>query len=359
MYAVNRDIKISNTKGVLIFFVVLGHLIEIYKHEYYGLFVFIYAFHMPLFILISGYLAKRMKISKIINLVMLYLIFQTFYNWVLYMTGDYPLQFTYGTPHFHLWYIVSLGFWYGLTLLIVKLHFNDSVKWILFIVLFAISFLSRWFTNDIEQFVQIYYENFSSYTLSFQRTISFMPFFFLGYVLNKQSFTFIYQMIKNRLLLFVTISLTMFITFYYSETAFGIESVFRGSFGIHRYLEEGEGFSVYVTKMTIHYLLAFLLSFLLLNFISNKENLFTKWGDHSLTIFLFHPISVFIIRQTDYMEHWSPDTKIAAFLFLSIVITALLGSSIFVKMTKYICNPYYTVVSATRFMRSNLRNHVN
>src|SRR5699024_5801088 len=108
-----KDLKISNAKGLLIFLVVLVHLMEIYKDDYKETFVFIYGFHMPLFIMISGYLAKRMRLSKIVNMILLYFVFQTFFNWVLYLTGDYEhLQFTYGEPHFHLWYIISLGVWY-------------------------------------------------------------------------------------------------------------------------------------------------------------------------------------------------------------------------------------------------------
>ncbi|MFP3877521.1 acyltransferase family protein, partial [Bacillus paralicheniformis] len=63
---IEKDLKISNIKGLLIFLVVFGHLIELYKGNYYQIFVLIYAFHMPLFIFISGFLAKRATVSKII-----------------------------------------------------------------------------------------------------------------------------------------------------------------------------------------------------------------------------------------------------------------------------------------------------
>lgn len=354
---IGKDIKISNAKGILIFLVVFGHFIEIYKREYYELFVFIYAFHMPLFIFISGYLAKRMRLSKIMNLILLYLIFQTFFNWVLYMTGDYPLQFTYGTPHFHLWYIVSLGFWYGITLIIVKLPFNNIGKWSLFIIILSISFISRWYTNDIVELVQHYHENFTSYTLSFQRTLSFMPFFFLGFFMSKQWLTRIYDSVKNKLVLLIAFSFTMFLTFYYVENSYGIESVFRGSFGTHRFLEDGDGFSIYLFKIFAHYLLAGLLCSLIMNLITNKQNIFTKWGDHSLTIFLFHPIFIFILRQTEYLNDWSPSTKLAIFLFISILVTAVLGSSTFVKLTIYICNPYNTFASIINVSRNYIIKH--
>lgn len=339
-----KDIKISNVKGILIFLVVFGHFIEIYKSEYYELFVFIYSFHMPLFILISGYLAKRMRVGKIMNLILLYLIFQTFFNLVLYLTGDYDsLQFTYGTPHYHLWYIVSLGFWYGITLIIDKLKLNTVGKWVIFITIFATSYLSRWYTDAIVDIVRGYYDNFSSYTLSYQRTLSFMPFFFLGYFLNKKWLTLFYNSIKNRLITLVLLIITMLITFLYVESSYGIESVFRGSFGIRWYLDDGDGFSIYLLKVTIHYMLAFGVCYLLFNLISSEENIFTRWGDRSLSIFLFHPVFIFIIRQTTFMNDWSPDTKIVAFLLMAIIITVILGSQYFSRTTKYICNPYNTI----------------
>lgn len=344
--SIEKDLKVSNLKGVLIFLVVFGHLIEIYKKEYYELFVFIYAFHMPLFIFISGYLAKRMRINKVINLILLYLIFQTFFNWLLFMTGDYTnLQFTYGKPHFHLWYIVSLGFWYGVTWIITKLNLNTIGKWTGLILIFIISFLSRWYTNDVVDFVRVYYDNFTSYTLSYQRTLSFMPFFFLGYFMSRQWLTLIYNTLKNKLISITLLTFAMFITFLYVQESYGMESIFRGSFGIDQYLEDGDDFSIYIFKIAVHYILAFWLCYLLFNLISNKENALTKWGDNSLPIFLFHPVFVFLIRQTDFMDEWSPDTKLAAFLLTTVVVTMILGSNFFVRATKYICNPYHFIKS--------------
>lgn len=341
---ISKDVKISNLKGILIFLVFFGHLIEIYKDDYYELFVFIYAFHMPLFIFISGYLAKRMRVSKIVNFILLYLIFQTFFNWVLYLTGDYSnLQFTYGKPHFHLWYIVSMGFWYGITFLITKLNLNTVGKWITFIIIFVISLMSRWYTDDIVDFIQIYYGNFTSYTLSYQRTLSFMPFFFLGYFTNKQWLSSMYNSLSHRLITVILLIITMLFTFLYIQNVDGFESIFRGSHGIHKFLEDNDGFLMYLLKMFIAYILSFWVCYLIINLVPNKTSIFTKWGDNSLTIFLFHPIIVFVIRSTEYMTEWKPDTKLVAFLFLTIIFTIILGSNFFERVTRYMCKPYYFI----------------
>lgn len=344
MTAVSKDAKVSNLKGILIFLVVFGHLIEIYKDDYYELFVFVYAFHMPLFIFISGYLAKRMRISKIINFILLYLVFQTFFNWVLHLTGDYPnLQFTYGEPHFHLWYIVSMGFWYGITLIISKLHLNTAGKWITFIIIAGVGFMSRWYADDIVDFVQEYYGNFSSYTLSYQRTLSFMPFFFLGYFMNKQWLSSIYNSLNHKLNTVILLIITMAFVFWGIQSADGFESIFRGSHGIHKFLDDNDGFFKYFSKIFLSYGLSFWLCYLILNLIPIKTSIFTKWGDNSLTIFLFHPIFVFVIRSTEYMTKWNPDTKLVTFLFVTIMVTIILGSNFFVRATKYMCNPYHFI----------------
>jgi fucose 4-O-acetylase-like acetyltransferase len=54
----------DNAKFILIFFVVLGHLISPYSYDNQllsAIYKWIYTFHMPAFILISGYFAKSIK----------------------------------------------------------------------------------------------------------------------------------------------------------------------------------------------------------------------------------------------------------------------------------------------------------
>ena len=55
----NRDYLFDNAKGLMIFAVVLGHVLE---YDLTGiaraLYIVIYSVHMPLFVLISGYFAQ-------------------------------------------------------------------------------------------------------------------------------------------------------------------------------------------------------------------------------------------------------------------------------------------------------------
>ena len=58
----NNNYFIDNLKVILIFLVVFGHLIERYidtNSTLLGVYMFIYTFHMPLFIFVSGFLSKK------------------------------------------------------------------------------------------------------------------------------------------------------------------------------------------------------------------------------------------------------------------------------------------------------------
>ena len=61
-----REYKFDNLKILLILLVVLGHIIEPF-YKLNTLYLIIYAFHMPVFVYISGYFAKGNKIIKCIN----------------------------------------------------------------------------------------------------------------------------------------------------------------------------------------------------------------------------------------------------------------------------------------------------
>ncbi|MEN0648984.1 acyltransferase family protein [Caldifermentibacillus hisashii] len=83
-----RDYYFDNGKFLLIFFVVFGHLIRSFIENNEILYAFyktIYSFHMPAFILVSGYFAKgyfeKGYFTKLVKkLLVPYLIFQIIYS---------------------------------------------------------------------------------------------------------------------------------------------------------------------------------------------------------------------------------------------------------------------------------------
>jgi len=339
-----KDIKLSNLKGLLIVLVVFGHLLELTMDSYYQLFTVIYIFHMPLFIFISGYLAKRVRISKIINLILLYIIFESFFDFFLYLIGEHQyIQFHYGTPQFHLWYIVSLVFWYVLAWFILKLKLSNTSKWLILISIILIGFLSRWFyTHGIAEFARSYYELFDSYKLSYQRTLSFAPFFFAGFFMSKVTLQKIYSFLQSKSILITLLLISMIGAMLYIQNDPNLLSIYRGSYGADWFMDNVNDFSEYVIKMSVYYLLALILCLLVMNMTSKENSILTKWGDFSLTIFLFHPMFVYLLRNMEFMSPWAGDVQLVFFILLTLFICSILGSNWFVRLTKPICNPYQT-----------------
>jgi len=127
-------------KGFAIFMVVFGHLLQTYYVNFDQLFLFklIYSFHMPFFILISGYLANMSlqktgcSFEKCITKKFIYLIipFVSWYIIGLILQGNFVFLDLFYSLSFLLTHVDS-GLWYLyiLFVLYVLLYFADKLKY--------------------------------------------------------------------------------------------------------------------------------------------------------------------------------------------------------------------------------------
>ena len=104
---------IDNIKGLLIFLVVLGHFIydfAIYNVACSNIAKFIYLFHMPVFVFVSGFLWKdKINYSKIKKFIVFYLIGNTLYMLFAYMFYNKELNLI--EPYYSFWYLLALIIW--------------------------------------------------------------------------------------------------------------------------------------------------------------------------------------------------------------------------------------------------------
>ena len=155
-----RDYFFDNAKGILIFLVVFGHLLSPYKHDYEFvkiIYDFIYVFHMPFFILISGFFVKN-NLKKEIQFLLVYFIINVF------LAIIFKGKLIFFTPQFAMWYLLALFFWKQL------LKFFKNFKYSLLIAILIGIMVG--FSRNLGSF------------LTLQRTFVFFPFFLLGYQLN-------------------------------------------------------------------------------------------------------------------------------------------------------------------------------
>ncbi len=114
----SRDPYFDNARAVLIVLVVIGHVIEMSSSgAARGLYTWIYAFHMPAFILVSGYLARNFTASAkqcgrlLASVLVPYLIFDVLHSLVGAAVNGKAPQFSLGIPAFTLWFLFALVAW--------------------------------------------------------------------------------------------------------------------------------------------------------------------------------------------------------------------------------------------------------
>lgn len=196
-----REERIDSVKYWLIVLVITGHVFEYFKiiPECEVLWNWIYIFHMPLFIFISGYFSrkkdKKELQASIWKLLEPLIIFQTLIRLTQFIFKGSISLGSILTPWWVLWYLLSLIYWRLMIQIIPEKH----TKLILFAT-FVFSILAGFLP-------------FNRF-LSIQRTLSFMPFFFFGYYMKGKN---LYLPDKYKLFSFLFLVLMIAVPLYFPQ----------------------------------------------------------------------------------------------------------------------------------------------
>lgn len=163
----------DNVKFFLILFVVIGHFIDSLTGSgavYNGIYIFIYSFHMPMFLFVSGLFTKYddrhgLRIDKIVFYFLLGYLFKALIHLVLYLAGTEP-TWSWLRTNIAPWYLFVLGGYLLLTYCIKKIN-----PYAVFAVSIIVSLIAGYF-DFIDDFLTI------------SKFIVFFPFFYLGYCLK-------------------------------------------------------------------------------------------------------------------------------------------------------------------------------
>jgi fucose 4-O-acetylase-like acetyltransferase len=171
----SRDPFFDNAKLVLVTLVVVGHTWTLLPDapEANPAYHFLYSFHMPAFVLITGYLSRsfvldRRNLLRLAQTVVLpYLVFETllaaFRTWV---GGEQLGSLLYLDPHWPMWYLAALLMWRLVTPLLRR--FRQPL-----VPAVAVSLAGGLLTTDV---------------LALPRATALLPFFVLGLVLRREDF---------------------------------------------------------------------------------------------------------------------------------------------------------------------------
>jgi fucose 4-O-acetylase-like acetyltransferase len=169
-----RDPFFDNAKYLAILLVVIGHSLAHRTHTTAGsgLYLFIYLFHMPLFIVITGYFSRNWTFSggkarKLITTVGVpYVIFDTAYSLAGSLGSGKP-EVALLEPAFLTWFLCALFFWR------LSTPVWQQIRWPLAVAL-AFSLLS--YMTDLGDLLDLH------------RIIGLLPFYVLGLLLRPEHF---------------------------------------------------------------------------------------------------------------------------------------------------------------------------
>lgn len=297
-----RDYRIDTIKGIMIFLVVLGHCIgqistisiETTWIKYFIRFIF--SFHMPVFVFISGYFSSTENRKTAISR---YLIPYVLINALFGLSSSIiNSQFSFSSadpfsPQWTFWYLLSLFFW--------KVFLSSVLEWkkpLLMMILLGL--ITGIFSAD--------------YYLSLSRTVAFFPYFIAGYLVRKNDWQNKWKNHinkKNAILIFAIIELI--VAFLAFRNVNGLTYQLCRSY---RTMNQSVPMGMLLRLFTYIAGAAGILFFF--SVISNKKNCLSDIGRYSLTVYLAHSFCIKFAAK--FIQVGSP----ALVFLISIIISAII-----------------------------------
>ncbi|WP_186575903.1 acyltransferase family protein [Aquibacillus kalidii] len=279
-----REAFFDNAKLFLIFLVVFGHVIQPVTGQYYiseVLYKWIYLFHMPAFIFVSGFFARGSastgylrKLAK--KLLGPYLFFQLLYTGYYYLIGKPEWESSLYDPQWALWFLVSLFSWHLLLIGFKKMP-----------PLFGIIL-------SVELGIIIGYVDMIDHTFSLSRTFVFFPFFLIGYWCTKKNIAQLKQKFIRLASIFILLTSFIFLLFMPDLSISWL-------LGSHSYQSMGAAELGGLIRFAI-YLISILMIVSVLAWIPEKQYSFTNLGQKTIYVYLLHGLFIQYFRVHDLIE---------------------------------------------------------
>lgn len=318
----------DNLKFLLIIFVVIGHYTQQFRADNETLqriYVFIYSFHMPAFIFVTGLFSKRAVNEKDIKKTLPYLTCFFATTLILFITkallGWAPV-FELFSPSGISWYLMSMFFMFLITMLI-----KDYKPQYIFVLSLIIGVMCGFCKTNNPDF------------FTWMRTLTLYPFFCLGYISDREKIEKATNKISIKITAVIFFIAIYLLIYFYPKQA---NKISRLNTARHTYSELGR-FAPYGWELRLlTYAISFAAIFLLISLIPRKKiKGFTSLGERTLGIYMFHYvivyIAVYVLKIQSIFKSVFPNSW--AYLIIPVAI-----------LTAYFCgNPLFNQVSQKLF----------
>lgn len=265
----------DNVKAILIFLVVLGHfLLTMQKKSVTveAVYWWIYSFHMPAFVFVSGYFAKSFvkkngDRSRLLGFLVLYVVF-TMLLWLTNMINSkefrFPSLFSTGSAQ---WYMLAMFVWYLLLLFVSGYSGKLSIMAALLVGLLV----------GLDENAGVF--------LSMSRILVFFPFFLMGYYFQEE---WVEKLLKKfRIMGAVILSVVFVALMHYRKP---LTPLLRCVYGSKSYDALGMTSTEGLFYRGLWYLVAICMTAAFLSVISSKRRFYTYIGAYTLPIYIIHRI---------------------------------------------------------------------
>lgn len=323
----SRVAKWDNVKAFLMILVVLGHGIAAYIDQsglLSNVYLWLTVFHMPLFMFMTGLFSKsfvnapRFNYNKIISYILVFFFIKITIHLTLLVVrgkGSFSLLSEKGTP----WYIFVTAVFMSLTYVIKRFNHKKVL-----VVSVALA-LGVGYINEIGD------------VLTLSKMFTFYPFFFSGYMLDREKllgFTNkkVVRAVSGAVILLYTLGI-----FTVGDKIFSLRYVFSGN---NPYIEFGADWYPFGAVLRLGcYIFSSVIGFAVISIIPNKRiPLLTNIGAKTLTVYSLHRQVLYILEYTVLVPIVAvlPDYYLGLVMFVGSLLISLLLS---LKPFDYILYP--------------------
>lgn len=293
-----RNCQLCNLKAILLFCVVLGHALErdiAYDATVAALYRFLYLFHMPLFVFVSGMGMKRGQAGfrQVCQTGKQYLGAQGLVLLVCAIARPNLLSTYLLRPFWHLWYLLSLASWQllacGMNLVLERTGRGNISRFAFLFLSVAAGLLAGNFPMVGRDF-------------SLSRTLVFFPFYLVGALWGQK----IIDWVSRAYWLFPLV-LLMAATGYFYTTKLPVS-----------FLYQAEGYSTFgldglsgIQARLLCYLAAMACSVLVLLVCPKRRLALTPLGGDTLMPYLLHPVFIWCLKALPYAPQYAVPVSMA------------------------------------------------